>query len=158
MRLSLESAAAAADICMNYDAFVNYENSKYNSTDSTKFAKKIVPIYGKLWGMISNVAVHVNLLHGPTREPSGEDNGMDAAIKVFVAEKKAPSGQDERLLTLISLVSNINLRLFEEVLFKKGMIDGSWLRVPGTAYAYVDPTDKLIAKYYDRFVELPEIY
>lgn len=83
---------------------------------------------------------------------------MYGTVEIPIAEKKAPPGQDEVILTLISLVSNIDLRLFEETLLEKSPIYEGFLQLPGTGHSYVCPTDELITKFHDRFVALPDIY
>ena len=158
MRHSLETAATAAHICMSHEALVQYGELKYKSTSAISHAKNIVPIIGEIWGIISTLAVHVNLRHGPFYEPSEDGDGIFGTIEIPLAEKKASPGKDEGILTLISLVSNINLRLFEETLLEKSPTNEGFLQVPGTGHLYLCPTIDLIAKYHDRFIELLGIY
>jgi hypothetical protein len=158
MRLSLESAATAAHICSCEKALAQYCKFTYKSTSAISNAKKIVPIIGELWGGISTIAVHVNLAHGPFYQPSEDGEGVVGTIEVPLAEKRSAPGQDETLLTLISLIANIDLRLFEETLLEKSPTYDGWLQVPGTQHAYVCPTEELIRKYHDKFVRMPDFY
>lgn len=158
MRLSLESAATAVHICSCKKALAQYCKFTYKSTSAISNAKKIVPIIGELWGSISTVAVHVNLGHGPFYQPSEDGEGTVGTIEVPLAEKRSAPGQDEMMLTLISLISNVDLRLFEETLLEKSPAYDGWLQMPGTQHSYVCPTEEMIRKYYGKFVRMPDFF
>lgn len=159
MRLSLESASSALHICKCQKTFGQYCKATYKSTSAISYAKKVVPIIGELWGALSRIAVHTNFRsHGPFYQPSDDGEGITGNIHVSLAAKEETPGQDKTLLTLISLIANVDLRLFEEALLEKSSMHDGWLQFPGTHHSYTCPTDKKIQKYHEKFVRMPDIY
>jgi len=159
IRLSLESGATAFHIVVCEEAFALYCKGSYKSTHSITHAKEVVPIIGQLWGALSNIAVHINSrAHGPFYQPSDDNEGTIGTIEFPLAGRSEKLGQDLSVLTAISLVSNIILRLFEESLLEKSNQYKGWLQFPGTLHSYTCPTDKIIGQLYDKFIKIPDAF
>lgn len=159
IRLALESGASAFHIVKCENTFTRYCNGDYKSTNSISYAKKVVPIIGEIWGELSQTAVHIHpKSHGPFYQHSDDGEGIVGTIDFQLAEKEETPGQDLAVLTAISLVANIVLRLFEETLLEKSPTYEGWLQFPGTHHSYTCPTDSKIKKFHDNFIKIPDMY
>ncbi|NQT91592.1 MAG: hypothetical protein HQ559_02440, partial [Lentisphaerae bacterium] len=159
LRLALETAATGLHICKDENAFERYVQVKYKSTRAISFAKGVVPCLGEIWGALSQVSVHANVLtFGPHYSESADGEGMVRNISLSFDVRHAKPVQDETSLTFIALGASIILRLAEEALLDRSGTFPGWLQVPGTGHLYFCKTDERIKKYYDKMATLPLQY
>ena len=155
LRLALETAATGWDISQNQSAFEDYKQMRYKSTSAVKFAKKVVPSFGELWGAMSRMAVHPNAhASGPRRSLSDDGRYVVSKFELSFDLKLAKPEEDEIVLTLISLCANIVLRLTEEAIMEPSESGPGWFDIPGTKHLYFCDTDGNIEKCYDRITAL----
>lgn len=72
MRTALESSALAIGFHINEKAYQQYLNGKLDGKGSIKFAKKIIPELGEIWGNLSAVTHPSKKTTGNNYSPEGE--------------------------------------------------------------------------------------
>ncbi len=156
LRVALESGSTALHISQNVNAYEQYKGGKYKSTAAISFAKNDIPILGEIWGALSNSAVHITQLgYGPRLERD-EHGNLNPTISVECSIRSHQPFQDQLLLSFVSLVATIVLKITELTLFQQSHLHESWLKLPGTQMEYFHNTDALISKYYADVTSISE--
>jgi len=150
LRVALECGSSALHISHDPDAYDQYKNGTYHSTKAISFAKKFVPILGEIWGAFSETAVHINWIgFGP--KPKRDDKGdLSRSVVLNFGTRKHQLVQDQALLTSVSLVATIILKIAEIILFEKHPEHSGALQLVGTKTIYMSNTDAKILQYDDQ--------
>lgn len=147
LRVALECGATALHISHDSDACACYKEGEYHSTKATAFAKKFVPVFGEIWGTLSEMAVHINLIgFGPKMKPGNKGELIRKVVLEYGCRKHQPV-QDQVALTLISLVATIILKITELILFERSKVYEGALQLVGTQTIYMSNTDAKILEY-----------
>ena len=147
LRIALETGCTAYHVSNSDEAYEKYRNQNYRSTTAISFTKRTIPIVGELWGIFSNISVHTNILGFGPKPWKEESEKLIPGVFLEYGIRKHQSIQDEILLTLISLISAILLKIFESLLMEQSQLHEKWLRIAGTQMEYLCNTDSLISLY-----------
>jgi hypothetical protein len=147
LRVALECGSTALHIAKDSDAYVRYKKCDYNSTKAISFAKQFIPILGEVWGAFSNTAVHANMIGFGPKIKSDEKGTISRVVKLEYGSRKLHPIQDKVVLTSISLVSAMVLKITELILFEKSQLHEKALRLAGTKTIYISNTDAKIIEY-----------
>lgn len=146
LRVALETGGTALHISKDAIAYEQYKNGKYHSTDSIKCANKDIPNFGKIWGLLSNHAVHITKLgYGPVLKQ--EEGNLSPTISIQYSIRAGHPFDDHKLLSFISLIIAVVLKITEITLFQQSHLGKPWLNLLGTQMEYFHDTDALISKY-----------
>jgi hypothetical protein len=156
LRVALESGSTALHISRNVHAYEQYTMGKYKSTDAISFAKSAVPILGEIWGALSNSAVHITQLGYGPRLNRDEHGNLTPTVSIECNIRSHQPFQDQLLLSFVSLVATIVLKITELTLFQQSHSREAWLKLPGTQMEYFHNTDALISKYYADVTSISE--
>ncbi|MDG6999623.1 MAG: hypothetical protein JRN15_10960, partial [Nitrososphaerota archaeon] len=143
---------SALHISQDSEAYQRYEEGKYQpQREAIKFAKRYIPIMGELWGSLSEAAVHTNMrTYGPQINIDSEGNSIKSIVFQFNGREVKPI-QDKLVLTLLSLVSLVILKISELIFFANSPSYKDALQLKGTNTIYFCNTDASINRYYDEF-------
>jgi hypothetical protein len=155
LRVALEASSTALHITHDQDAYQQYLIGKYNSPKAITFAKAHVPVIGEIYGHLSKAAIHINQpAYGPRRELDENGDLLETLLFEFTIKEHLPI-QDSLLLSFISLVAVIVLKITELVLLEDDESLEGWLRLPGTRMKYISNSDARIAKFLDEIQAAP---
>ena len=151
LRVALEAGSTALQISRDEEVYQQYVIGRYNSPKAITFAKGLLPVIGEVYGHLSKTAVHTNqVAYGPLAE-------LDENLTFeFIIREHLPI-QDSILLSFISLVAVIVLKITELVLLKEDDSLKGWFQLPGTRMKYLSNSDKRIAKYLDAIKAAPKM-
>ena len=123
LRVALESACTAIHIYHEDQAYSDYQEQKYKSSNAVTYSKRYFKDIGKIWGDLSNKVVHINSsMFGPKVKINDEATYIqESSIKFDVIEEAAPN-LDKMMLTYLCLISTI-LQKFVEIIFMEGIRD-----------------------------------
>ena len=156
LRVALETGGTALHISRDVSAYEQYKSGKYKSDNSIGCAKKEITNFGKIWGLLSDHAVHITELgYGPTLEQD-EHGSLNPTISIQYSIIGGQPFDDHKLLSFISLVTAIVLKITEITLFQQSHLGKPWLNLPGTQMEYFHNTDALISKYLADITSIPE--
>jgi hypothetical protein len=157
LRVALEASSTALQICRDEKAYQQYMIGRYNSPKAITFAKGLLPVIGEVYGHLSNAAVHINQpAYGPLAELDENGDFRETLIFDLIIREHLPI-QDSILLSFISLVAVIVLKITELVLLEEDESLKGWLKLPGTRMKYISNSDKRISKFLDEIKAAPEM-
>jgi hypothetical protein len=157
LRVALEASSTAIQISRDQDAYKKYMIGKYNSPRAITFAKALVPAIGEVYGHLSKAAVHTyQPAYGPCTELDESGDLSETLSFEFIIREHLPI-QDSILLSFISLVAVIVLKITELILLEKDESLKGWLKLPGTRMKYISNSDLRIAKFLDEIKAAPEM-
>ena len=154
LRVALEAACTAHHIAKDETAYRQYLAGQYKSTRSITSTKTVIPCVGEVWGAFSRACVHTNsCVFGP-RYDLDTDGAVAAEVRFDNSRIRPPTPrQDAVLLTAVSLVAMILLRILEDNTINGGSGNLSERHVVGTKLYYFHNTDERITHYYDALKE-----
>jgi hypothetical protein len=147
LRVALECGSTALHISHDLDAYDQYKNGNYHSTKAISFAKKFVPILGEIWGAFSETAVHINWIGFGPKPKRNDNGGLSRSVVLEFGSRKHQRFQDQALLTSLSLVATIILKIEEMILFETNPEHAGTLQLVGTKMIYMSNTDAKILHY-----------
>lgn len=148
LRVALECGATALHAVSDSDAYTRLLSGEYKSTKALGYAAKLVPQIGMIYGALSEVAVHTTLeSFGPVYRLD-EGRSTKATETHFGVRPPRGKEQDARVLTLISLVTLVLIKVGEAILTEGTEKSPSWRRLVGTDKLYFHDTGGLIERYY----------
>jgi len=157
LRVALEAASTALQISRDQDAYQQYMIGKYNSPKAITFAKALLPAIGEVYGHLSKMAVHTyQPAYGPRTEVDENGDINEILSFEFTIRKHLPI-QDSILLSSISLVAVIVLKITELILLEEDESLKGWLKLPGTRMKYFSNCDVRISKFLDEIRAAPEM-
>ena len=157
LRIALEAGSTALQISRDEEAYRQYVIGKYNSPKAITFAKSIIPEIGEVYGHLSKAAVHTNrVAYGPLAEQDENGDLTETLTFEFILREHLPI-QDSILLSFISLIAVIVLKITELVLLKEDDSLKGWFQLPGTRMKYISNSDKRIAKFLDEIKVAPRM-
>lgn len=153
LRMTIESSCSALLIHFDKDEREKYFSSDmkiFRSSKAISYAKKKVKYVGKLYGILSNVAVHVNIgAFGPKIvQKDGEGKSVLNIEPFFLEETKE---NKKAFLLLIYLVTFIVERIHEIITIKE-MDDR--IITNEREYRYLSCSENSIEKIYEEFSKL----
>ena len=164
-RNALELAATAIHIFKDKEIYKKFVNFNYKSTKSISFASKMIPVLGKLWGVLSQLAVHINhRAFGSTIE-GYNDKFVKRSFSINWDVRERDEIKDYASLIQIALTGAIISKAFELVFMEQSNVvnlksqkekGSTELRIPGTNYVYWSDCDNDIRKYHSKFTGMPE--
>lgn len=154
MRISLEAVSTSLHVYMNKEAYECYISGNYKSTKAIAFANKYVRIIGKIWGILSNVSVHMRYVTYGSRLKKDSNGKFGREISIDAELRKSIGNYDSFLLKLICLLSNIILKVSEIIFLDE---NGS-LRLNNANFINIGvKTDDMIDKYYSQVLKVMEV-
>ena len=155
LRVALEASCTALQISRNEEALRRYIAGKYKSTNAVTFAKTLLPIVGEIYGALSQAAIHINqVAYGPRIEEVEGDN-LGRSISLDFTIRDGGPIQDSLLLSSISLVALIALKMYELALFDEDDSLKGWFKLSGTSVRYLSNSEELISKYLEEIKAAP---
>jgi hypothetical protein len=157
LRVALEASSTALHISRDQDAYQKYMIGKYDSPKAITFAKAVVPVIGEIYGHLSKAAVHTNQpAYGPHAKQDENGDITETLLFEFAVREHLPI-QDAILLSFISLVAVVVLKMTELIMLEEDESIQGWLRLPGTRMRYVSNSDARILKFFDEIKRAPEM-
>ena len=153
LRVALEAACTSHHIVRDENAYKQYLAGRYGSTRAITHMKADIPCIGEIWGAFSSAGVHTLFrTFGPRNRVDG-DGTVAAEVRLdnFGARPSTPQ-EDALLLTAVSLVAMILLRILECNCTEDGPDELGGRQILGTGHRYFHDTDKRIAHYYESLV------
>ena len=80
LRNSSEICATILDIFMDKERYSEYINRQLKSNKSITRASKVVPLFGKMYGLFSDMYVHINDLHSTDMRISGYSDPKEVPL------------------------------------------------------------------------------
>ncbi len=80
LRNSIEISATVLDIFMSHERYTEYIHGLLKSSKSITRAKKVVPLFGKMYGLFSKMYVHINDLHSQDMRIAGYTNPRELPL------------------------------------------------------------------------------
>jgi hypothetical protein len=155
LRVALEASCSVLQISRDEDAYHQYMLGRYKSTNAITFAKEFVPVVGEVYGALSKAAIHINrVAYGPRQEQDKSDDISETISFDFEIRERRPI-QDGLLLSFISLVSLIALKIYEVALFEKDDSLEGWLKLSGTRIKYISRSDAMISEHLEEIKGAP---
>jgi hypothetical protein len=155
LRVALEASSTALHISRDQDAYEQYMIGKYDSPKSITFAKAFVPVIGEIYGHLSKAAVHTNQpAYGPQSKQNENGDVTETLLFEFVVRDHLPI-QDTLLLSFISLLAVVGLKMTELIMLEKDESLEGWLKLPGTRMKYASSSDARILKFLDEIKQAP---
>ena len=155
LRVALECGSTALHISQDSEAYKNYKRGNYHSPKAISFAKRFIPILGEVWGAFSETAIHANLIGFGPKFKSNDKGKITRVVTLEYGSRKLHPIQDKVVLTSISLVSSIILKITELILFEKHPLYEGALRLVGTETIYMSNSDAKIVKYDEELRSYP---
>lgn len=150
LRVALECGRTALHVSRDSEAYRCYKSGTYQSTEAISFAKKFIPILGEIYGVLSKLAVHTNIIgFGPELELNGEGE-FNRFVSMELSDLNSTQTQDAMVLNLISLGSAMILKIMELSLFENSLLYDKALRLVGTQTIYISNTDAKIVQFYEQ--------
>lgn len=155
LRVALEAACTSYHIYKDQDAYTEYLGEKYKSTTSITYMKKEIPFIGKVWGSISNACVHTNRRFFGPEFGQDEDGDTVPTVSLDFRARSPKAGQDTILLTFISLVAMILLKVLEDFLTEESdLLIARGRRMVGTdLYLLGAEADTMLMKCYQELTD-----
>ena len=122
LRLVIETSSTAFHISKDKEKPKEFKAGKYKSPKSIKFSKKYIPRLGEIWGALSQLAVHINPIHGIYTYI--KDKHLVEGGSVCIGEKEKDEKQDYMLIILTKLSYNIIYRFFELIFYQDAKYKG----------------------------------
>jgi hypothetical protein len=155
LRIALEAGCTSLQISRDADAYRRYMTGSYKSTAAIRFAKTLIPVVGEIWGDLSNAAVHITQRGYGARLEVDENGDLVPGVTFECALRSQLPFQDGLLLSFISLVTIIVLKMIELTLSAEA--SGAWLKLAGGQVKYFHNSDALISKYLADIKAVPAI-
>lgn len=122
LRLVIETSSTAFHISKDKEKLKEFKAGKYKSPKSIKFSIKYIPRLGEIWGALSQLAVHINPIHGIYTYI--KDKHLVEGGSVCIGEKEKDEKQDYMLIILTKLSYNIIYRFFELIFYQDAKYKG----------------------------------
>jgi len=151
LRTALEAAAVGLQVSGDSQAYSRYVTGKLDAPKSIGPAAKVIQHFGRVNGILSQVAVHPN---AAAFGPLVSCDGMHS-VQLFCDE--LDPGDDKVALTLVSLVSLLVFRAAELALFEPGHKRDGFLQTFGGTHIVNQLAQGLVNKKYDQLRELLRI-
>jgi len=155
LRVALETACTSRHIYKDEAAYKLYVAGKYKSTRSIAPAKEEISIIGEVYGAFSNTCVHTTHSVSGPRYRVDRDGTVAPTVELnFRNTRPHTPRQDAMLLTLVSLLAMILLKILENNTIDMGVPDKSERRheVDATLH-YYHATDARIQHYYNELLK-----
>lgn len=152
LRTAMESGCASLHLHRNEEARRKYYStiSPFRSGRLVTEAKREIPCLGKIYGLLSNLAVHVDRCgHGARVEGHAADGTMRISLRLF--EYSSSELEERTLLLLIRLVALMLERFLELVTVADR---GNAVVVGHTKLRIFSSTNSTIVKTYDELLEI----
>jgi len=149
LRVALEAACASHHIYNDQSAYTQYLAGKYKSTRSITHLKRKIPFIGEIWGAFSNACVHANYTFFGPQSLVHEEGDAVRGVVIDCRNRAPKDSQDTILLTFISLVTMILLKVIEDIITEDSSIKSPWRSIVGTDTLYSHATDIALMKYYN---------
>jgi hypothetical protein len=150
LRTALEAVAVGVQLSQDSQAYAKYVTNALNSPKSIGPTAKEIPYFGKVYGLLSKIAVHPNAgTYGPLFSGDGTPS-----VQLFHDE--LDRGNDQAALCLVSLVSLLAFRAAELALFEPAARKNGWLQTFGGTHVVNPLAQGLINKKYAQFEALPK--
>ena len=118
LRISLETCCTALYIFEDNKAYERFViNNNFQSKYSIKHTKKQIPIVDKLWVALSKSGVHTNTIFFGSEKEFVDNVYKGSSISIELEEIPDKYKQDRKFLILLSLISNIILKISELCFF-----------------------------------------
>jgi hypothetical protein len=157
LRVALEASSTALHISRDQDAYQQYVTGKYSSPKAISFAKSFVPVIGEVYGHLSKAAIHTNQpAYGPNIEEAENGDLTQTLLFEFEVRDHLPM-QDAILLSFISLVAVIVLKMTELIMLEEDKSIEGWLKLPGTRMKYLSNSDARISRFLEEIRSAPGI-
>ena len=117
--------------------------------------KKEIPFIGKVWGSISNACVHTNRRFFGPEFTQDEDGDTVPTVSLDLRARSPKAGQDTILLTFISLVAMILLKVLEDFLTEESdLLVPRGRRMVGTnLHLFGAEPDAMLMRYYQELTD-----